>query len=164
MRKRKWKLPELGSRDYVIVVTCRTCDPVEQKHNFTSSGTRLRPEKSRRWSLEKPPWICSLKNASVPYIFPILWQSSSHDGFNCHRVLIKFWSGWLGCKSRQLSIECLSHHPLFPGKVGGSILKVAGFLASCRCHSGLGPPGPNPLVDLEPPSQIWTPPQNIPFS
>ena len=28
----------------------------------------------------------------------------------------------------------------------------------------LDPPGPYPLADLDPPSQIWTPPQNIPFS
>ena len=39
-----------------------------------------------------------------------------------------------------------------------------------RCHSGFGPPadldppGPYPLADLDSPSQIWTPPQNIPFS
>ena len=34
-------------------------------------------------------------------------------------------------KVGSLAIKCLSHHPLFPGKVGSSILKVAGFLASC---------------------------------
>ena len=28
-----------------------------------------------------------------------------------------------------MAIECLAHIPLFPGKVGGSILEVAGFLA-----------------------------------
>ena len=44
-----------------------------------------------------------------------------------------------------------------------------------RCHSGFGPPadleppptpppGPYLLADLDPPSQIWTPPQNIRFS
>ena len=31
-----------------------------------------------------------------------------------------------------LAIECQSHHPLFPGKVAGSILEVAGFLAGHR--------------------------------
>jgi len=31
-----------------------------------------------------------------------------------------------------LAIECLSHHPLFPGKVAGSIVEVAGFLAGRR--------------------------------
>ena len=57
------------------------------------TGTRGRPEKSRRWSLENAPWIGSLKNASVAYIF---------RGMNCHRLLIKFWSRWLECKSRRL--------------------------------------------------------------
>ena len=28
---------------------------------------------------------------------------------------------------------------------------------------GFGPPGPNPLADMNPPSQIWTPLPNIPF-
>ena len=28
-----------------------------------------------------------------------------------------------------LAIECLSYHPLFPGKEGGSILEVAGFFS-----------------------------------
>ena len=26
-----------------------------------------------------------------------------------------------------------------------------------RCHSGVGPPGPNPLADMVPLSRIWTP-------
>ena len=52
----------------------------------------------------------------MAYIFPILWQSSRHDGLNCMDV-----------KVGGLAIECLSHHPQFAGKVGGSILKVAGF-------------------------------------
>ena len=26
-----------------------------------------------------------------------------------------------------------------------------------RCHSGFGPPGPDPLADLDPLSRIWTP-------
>ena len=99
---------------------------------FLWTGKRERQDKSRRWSLEKPPWICSLKNASVAYIFPILWQSSSHEAFNCH---IKFWSRWLGCKSRQLSITI----PLFAGKVGGSILK-----ASSRFFSRLPAVNKNP--------------------
>ena len=45
-------------------------------YKFLCTGTRGRPEKSRRWSLEKPPWICLLKNASVAYI---LGSSSNQD-------------------------------------------------------------------------------------
>ena len=30
---------------------------------------------------------------------------------------------------KGLAIECLSLHPLFPGKVGGSILKAAGLFS-----------------------------------
>ena len=45
-------------------------------YKFLCTGTRVRPEKSRRWSLEKPPWICSLKNASVAYM---LGSLSNHD-------------------------------------------------------------------------------------
>ena len=27
----------------------------------------------------------------------------------------------------------------------------------CRCHSGFGPPGPDPLTDFDPLSRIWIP-------
>ena len=33
----------------------------------------------------------------------------------------------------------------------------------CRCHSGFGPPDPNPLADMDPPSRIWTPLNNCYF-
>ena len=39
--------------------------------------------------------------------------------------------GW-DVKVSGLAIEFLSHLPLFPGKVSGSILEVAGFLAGYR--------------------------------
>ena len=37
-----------------------------------------------------------------------------------------------------------------------------------RCHSGFGPPadlgpGLNPLADVDPPLQIWTPLPNFPY-
>ena len=32
-----------------------------------------------------------------------------------------------------------------------------------RCHSGFRPPGPNPLADMDSPSQIWTPLQTVSF-
>ena len=50
--------------------------------------------------------------------------------FQCWRFLIKFWSRQL--RFKKLAMECLSHHPLFPGKVGGSIFQVADFLAGRR--------------------------------
>ena len=52
------------------------------------------------------------------------------NNLTTYRVLIKFWSYDL--KVGGLAIECLSHYPLFPGKVAGSTLEVAGFLAGRR--------------------------------
>ena len=39
----------------------------------------------------------------------------------------RFGADGYDLKVGGLAIECLSYHPLFPGKVGGSILEVAGF-------------------------------------
>ena len=131
VNKRKCKLQGLGSRDYV---TWRICDPVEQMHIFTSSYIPVRGEDQRK--VEGDLWRSLSEFARWR---TRLWLTYSQYCGNravrtvwADRDLIKFWSRWLGCKSRQLSIECLSHHPLFPGKVGGSILKVACFLAGCR--------------------------------
>ena len=44
----------------------------------------------------------------------------------------RFGADGYDLKVGGLAIECLSYHPLFPGKVGGSILEVAGFLARRR--------------------------------
>ena len=42
---------------------------------------------------------------------------------------LSFGVDGLDLKVGALAIECLSHHPLFPGKVGRSILEEASFLA-----------------------------------
>ena len=39
-----------------------------------------------------------------------------------------------------------------------SLINVdAGKNINCWCHSGFGPPGPNPLADMDPVLRIWTP-------
>ena len=45
---------------------------------------------------------------------------------------LSFGVDGLDVKVGGLASECLFHFPLFPGKVGGSILEVAGFLARRR--------------------------------
>ena len=49
------------------------------------------PEKSRRWSLEKPPWICSLKNASVAYILGSLSNQDDDGDKNVTNLHIWQW-------------------------------------------------------------------------
>ena len=51
-------------------------------------------------------------------------------------------------KVGDLAIECLSHLRLFPGKVGGLILEVAGFLAGCLHLIRTLPPKENLLAKL----------------
>ena len=38
-------------------------------------------------------------------------------------------------------------------EVAAGISALISFL-ECRCHSGFGPPGPNPPADMDPPSQF----------
>ena len=38
-------------------------------------------------------------------------------------------------------------------------IKTLFNLRLIRCPSGFGPPGPNPLADMDPPPGIWTPQQ-----
>ena len=60
-------------------------------YKFLCTGSRGRPEKSRIWSLEKPPWICSLKNASVAYILGSLSNQDDDGDKNVTNLHIWQW-------------------------------------------------------------------------